>query len=65
MCAEAVALDNLDSVYIDMGVRQFEARAIQANLASKLESFLDRNGMSGVRLYDFIEDVRSVYNREA
>ena len=65
VCADAVALDNLDSVYIDMGVRQFEARAIQANLASKLESFLDRNGMSGVRLYDFIEDVRSVYNREA
>ena len=65
VCANAVAFDNLDTIYIDMGIRQFEARTIQVNLASKMEYFLDKNGMNRVRLYDFIDDVRNVYNSEA
>ena len=65
VCAEAIAFDDLNFVYLDMGVSSTQAKVIQGELASILEDYTTDNGLPGVKLYDFLKEIRTVYHEEA
>ena len=65
VCAECIAFDSLNDVYLDLNKSQTEARGIQASLSEKLMDFVDKNNFKDVKLYDFICDIRDIFEREA
>ena len=65
ICAEAIAFDDLSFVHLDMGVSSTEAKVIQSELATILEEYTTDNGLPGVKLYEFLKEIRTVYHEEA
>lgn len=65
ICAEAIAFDDLSFVYLDMGVSSTQAKVIQGELATILEEYTTDNGLPGVKLYEFLKEIRTVYHEEA
>ena len=65
ICANAVAFDSLNCMHIDLGVSQIEAKRIQCSLSDKLGSFTDAQGLPEVSLFDFLKDVRTIFDNEA
>ena len=65
ICAEAIAFDDLSFVYLDMGVSSTQAKVIQGELATILEEYTTDNGLPGMKLYEFLKEIRTVYHEEA
>lgn len=65
VCAERIAFDSLNDIYLDLGVNQTEARRIQVKLSERIMEFTERNNFKSVKLYDFIQEVREIYAEEA
>ena len=62
ICAEAIAFDDLSFVYLDMGVSSTQAKVIQGELATILEDYTTDNGLPGVKLYELLKEIRTVYH---
>ena len=65
VCAERVAFDSLNDIYLDMDKSQTEVRMIQASLSEKLNGFIEANNFKAVKLYDFLDDLREIFERDA
>lgn len=65
VCAEAIAFDDLSFVYLDMGISSTQAKVIQGEIATILEEYTTDNSLPGVKLYDFLKEIRTVYHEEA
>lgn len=65
VCAERVAFDSLNDIYLDMDKNQTEVRMIQVSLSEKLNGFIEANNFKVVKLYDFLEDLREIFERDA
>lgn len=65
VCAERVAFDSLNDIYLDMDRSQTETRMIQTSLSEKLNGFIEANNFKVVKLYDFLDDLREIFERDA
>lgn len=65
VCAERIAFDSLNDIYLDMDKSQTEVRMIQVSLSEKLNGFIEANNFKAVKLYDFLDDLREIFEREA